>query len=321
MSDKPYKSYRQQLNILRSRGMVIGKGSQGSRVIRILASENYYNVINGYKELFLDTPATPTSDEVYKPGTTFDEVYALYLFDRELRNIYLKQLLKVENRFKTVIAHEFSKQYGHDNYLKIENFNMAAEGNISASVKLIGDIQQEIARQMNKHHQVVTHYMTEHGYIPLWVLVNVLTFGKIEYFFNCMKPADKITISRQFGLQSNELAKFMHMLALARNKCAHDERFFDIRFRESIHTKSIKNFSVLGIVRGADGSYTHGTNDSYAIAIMFALLLEKTDLNEFITSMKNAFKKLDKQLHTVSLTDIMSEMGFDTAWTNLTQLI
>lgn len=63
MADKSYKSYRQQLNILRSRGMVIGKGSQGSRVMRILERENYYNVINGYKELFLDVKATPTTDE------------------------------------------------------------------------------------------------------------------------------------------------------------------------------------------------------------------------------------------------------------------
>lgn len=45
----------------------------------------------------------------------------MYSFDREVRNTYLKYLLKVENTFKTVIAHEFSAQYGHDNYLKIEN--------------------------------------------------------------------------------------------------------------------------------------------------------------------------------------------------------
>ena len=40
MANKSYKSYRQQLNILRSRGMVIGKGSQGSRVMHILARES-----------------------------------------------------------------------------------------------------------------------------------------------------------------------------------------------------------------------------------------------------------------------------------------
>ena len=320
MSEKTYKSYRQLLNILRSRGMNIGKGSQGSRVMRILQSENYYNVINGYKELFLASPATPTSDEVYKPGTTFDEVYSLYIFDRELRNIYLKYLLKLENTFKTVIAHEFSKKYGHDNYLKIDNFDTSNEQKIASAIKLIGDIQQETARQMNKHHQIVTHYMTEHGYIPLWVLVNVLTFGKIENFYKTMKATDKTIVARHFNLQPNELAKFMHMLALARNKCAHDERFFDIRFRESLHTRSIRNFSLLGIVRAADGSYTYGTNDAYAIAIMFALLLSKTDLKEFISSMNSAFNRLQKQLTTISATDIMSIMGYNASWKNLSKL-
>lgn len=94
MAVKTYKSYRQQLAILRSRGMNIGKGS---RVMRILERENYYNIINGYKELFLASKATPTADEVYKTGTTFDEVYTLYNFDRELRHIYLRYLLKLKN--------------------------------------------------------------------------------------------------------------------------------------------------------------------------------------------------------------------------------
>lgn len=320
MADKSYKSYRQQLTILRSRGMIIGKGSQGARVMRILERENYYNIINGYKDLFLASKSTANTDEVYKTGTTFNEVYALYNFDRELRNIYLKYLLKLENSFKTVIAHEFSAKYGHDTYLKIENFDNSTERNISSSIKLIGDIQNEIARQMSKHHQVVTHYMTEHGYIPLWVLVNVLTFGKIENFYKNMKPADKTIVAKQFNLQPSELSKFMHMLALARNKCAHDERFFDIRFKERIHTKSIKNFSILGIVRAKDGSYTHGTNDAYAIGIMFALLLNKADLKNFITSINAAFSKLQKQLHTISITDIMSIMGYDAGWSNLVNL-
>lgn len=252
--DKMYKSYRQLITILRNRGMEIGKGSQGSRAMRILEKENYYNVINGYKDLFLDVPTI--SGEKYKHGTTFDEVYALYEFDREVRHIYLKYLLKVENSFKTVIAHEFSRLYGHDNYLKLENFNaeassdkttlrriansnhldiktdadkiasLSAEENISAVVKLMGDIQQEIARQMSKHHQIVTHYMSEYGYIPLWVLVNVLTFGKITMFYKLMKPEDKAHVAKSFKIPSDELHKYMDLCSLARNKCAHDERFF-----------------------------------------------------------------------------------------------
>mgnify|MGYP004526090351 CR=1 FL=1 len=82
--EKTYKTYRQQLAKLRSRGMEIKEGAQGARAMRILEQENYYNVINGYKSLFLEREATDVLDEKYKEGTTFNEVYALYCFDRYL---------------------------------------------------------------------------------------------------------------------------------------------------------------------------------------------------------------------------------------------
>lgn len=349
MPDKEYKTYRQLLTILRNRGMIIGKGSQGSRVMRILEKENYYNVINGYKDLFLD-PTSTSSNEKYKTGTTFDEVYALYTFDREVRHIYLKYLLKVENAFKTVLAHEFSSSYGHDNYLKLENFytghstdknilkriarnnqldinidlpkihQLSAQENIESVIKLMGEIQQEIARQMNKHHQIVTHYMSEYGYIPLWVLVNVLTFGKITTFYRLMKPADKMSVARQFGIPDIELHKYMDMCSLARNKCAHDERFFDLKFKRRLHTRSIAKFSTLGLTPDASGSYSSGTNDAYAIAIIFAMLLSKTDTKEFVSSMKDAFTKLSKQLNTIAIDDVMQRMGYHASWTTIIDL-
>lgn len=349
MPDKEYKTYRQLLTILRNRGMSIKKGSQGSRVISILEKENYYNVVNGYKDLFLDPASTPAA-ECYKTGTSFNEVYALYEFDREVRHIYLKYLLKVENSFKTVLAHEFSHLYGHDNYLKLENFyvgpspdqkvlqriarnnrldintdlsriqHISSEENIGSVVKLIGDIQQEIARQMSKHHQVVNHYMSEYGYIPLWVLVNVLTFGKITTFYKLMKPADKVTVAKKFGIASDELHKYMDICSLARNKCAHDERFFDIKFRRSLHTKSIAKLSILSLPRDASGSYLSGTNDAYAIAIIFAMLLSKTDTKEFVSTMNSSFRKLAKELHTISISDVMKIMGYSSSWTNLPNL-
>ncbi len=349
MPDKEYKTYRQLITILRSRGMDIKKGSQGSRAMEILEQENFYNVINGYKDLFLDPASTPAAEK-YKIGTTFNEVYALYSFDREVRHIYLKYLLKVENTFKTVLSHEFSAVYGHDNYLKLENFEtgpspdqkvlkriaginhldirndlakiqqLSSEENIASVIKLIGDIQQEIARQMSKHHQVVTHYMSQYGYIPLWVLVNVLTFGKITTFYNLMKSNDKMTVARKFGVQSAELHKYMDMCSLARNKCAHDERFFDIKFRKNLHTRSIANFNVLNLPKDASGSYPSGINDAYAVAIIFAMLLNKADIKEFVSSMNTAFQKLSKQLSTISVNDVMQIMGYPSTWKNITKL-
>ena len=43
---------------------------------KIIELENYYNLINGYKPLFLKQSG---SDETYKEGTRFEEVYALYI--------------------------------------------------------------------------------------------------------------------------------------------------------------------------------------------------------------------------------------------------
>lgn len=49
--EKVFLSTNQQLKILRARGLVIANGSRAKRIIEM---ENYYNLINGYKELFLD---------------------------------------------------------------------------------------------------------------------------------------------------------------------------------------------------------------------------------------------------------------------------
>jgi len=122
MKNKEFKTYHQLIDILSERGIQIEDGIHENSVIRILEKENYYNIINGYKDLFL-IDNCPSEDEKYKQGTSFNEVYALYIFDREIRHIYLKYLLMVENSFKTVLSHEFSRLYGHDNYLTIANFN------------------------------------------------------------------------------------------------------------------------------------------------------------------------------------------------------
>ena len=350
MLPKIYKTYRQLLTALRKRGMTIKLGSAGSRAKRILEKENYYNVINGYKELFILTATTPTTDEKYKPKTSFDEIFALYSFDREIRIIYLKYILKLENNFKSVVSHCFSEKYNHDNYLKLDNFQstastdlkelqyiakrnkldiqkdiakikqISAENNISNITKLFGDIQQEIARQLNKHHQVVTHYMTQHGYIPLWVLVNVLTFGKVTTFYRSLKEDDKINIAKHFGIQHKELHKYMTMLGLARNICAHDERFFNIRFSQRLHTKSIKNFNILHLPRDKSGSFTQGTFDSYAIAIIFSQMLNKSDLREFVSAMNIEIKTLSKQLSTIPIDDVLDKMGYPPNWKDIVKL-
>ena len=109
---KEFKTYQEQIEILKSRGIVI---NNEEFALEKLQEDNYYNIINGYKDLFIDS-------NQYIQGTTFEEIYSLFEFDRNLKSILLKNILIVENILRTLIAYNFSLKYGNDNYLKIDNF-------------------------------------------------------------------------------------------------------------------------------------------------------------------------------------------------------
>ena len=81
---KEYKTFNQQLTILRNRGLIVPTDGKPKR---FLEQENYYNVINGYKDLFLlkDTHGKPVEPETYLSNAHFNELKTLFLFDRELR--------------------------------------------------------------------------------------------------------------------------------------------------------------------------------------------------------------------------------------------
>lgn len=71
---KPFKSLDSLLRLMRKRNITIEKGVEGSRVKRILSRDNYYSVINGYKDIFFDNSATVNSgDDYYVTGTTFSK--------------------------------------------------------------------------------------------------------------------------------------------------------------------------------------------------------------------------------------------------------
>ena len=46
MIDKTYRTVTQLIDILRSRGMVIEDGAPHDTAMRILETENYYNIVN-----------------------------------------------------------------------------------------------------------------------------------------------------------------------------------------------------------------------------------------------------------------------------------
>ena len=85
--EKEFKTIDEQINILKKRNIII---NDYEKAYNILSKHNYYYLINGYKDLFLNKES---DIETFITGTKIEEIYALYFFDKIKKINFLKYLL------------------------------------------------------------------------------------------------------------------------------------------------------------------------------------------------------------------------------------
>lgn len=268
-------------------------------------------------------------DETYLAGTKFDEIYALYLFDRELRNLFIRYILEIENNVKSVLAHVFSDKYGHDNYLRIANFDTSVRpGDRKTNAQKVGEItdlianlQREVSRQLSKNNPMISHYILEYGYVPLWVMVNTLTLGTISVFYSSLKQQDQNNIGRFFSLKPDEMKTMLQVLSIYRNACAHDERLYNLKaVNRNMRPNNIKALPIhatLNIPKNSGNNYMAGVNDLFAIVIIFKTMLSKDSFDKFFVSLDSQMTDLSTKLNTIPVTKIESAMGFIPNWRDI----
>ena len=113
---KTFKTLDEQIEILQRKGLVIQNVEETKD---ILLRENYF-FVSGYRMLFMES----MTNKMFLPGTTFEELYSMFQFDRHIRNIIFKNLLIIENNIKSITAYNLSKHYGirEEEYLNPKNF-------------------------------------------------------------------------------------------------------------------------------------------------------------------------------------------------------
>jgi len=125
--DKPFKTIAEQVAILESRGL-----EANDETPIILEREGYYSVVNGYKDIFIDKEAKSAAagEDRYVEGASFDDVYRLFRFDRDLRMLLFANLAIAEATLKTVEAYQFAKCHQDE-----------TEAYLEASSDLAGDFE------------------------------------------------------------------------------------------------------------------------------------------------------------------------------------
>ncbi len=130
---KQYKSPNELVEYLILKGVSVFNKEDALDKIK---EYSYYSVINSYKDVF------KTSDKNYKKNVSFDEIYFLYEFDKNIRSIFLKYILEIETIIKSLLAETISEKYGIENYLIVDNFDNSV--NSSIIVESIEKIKEEI---------------------------------------------------------------------------------------------------------------------------------------------------------------------------------
>lgn len=212
--DKPTLTFEAQADLLLSRGLIADR----TLLIERLHSVNYYR-LSGYLYPFR------TDEGKYKPGTTLDQIWNIYRFDRQMRIIVMDAIERVEVSVRTQIAYYFAHQFGPFAYTDKSHFpDMKPEEH----EKLISDLSMEVERSKEvflKHFQ--SKYGDVHAHLPIWMLAEVMSFGKTLTFIRGVKRSVQDPIAQRYGLPHNVLISWLRTLNAVRNLCAHHARLWN----------------------------------------------------------------------------------------------
>lgn len=313
---KPFKTYRQQLRILRARGLEVPTDGKAKQALERIG---YYTLINGYKHLFLarDSYGNIIHPEKFIPGASFREIVALYDLDKELRSILYDGLLAYETTLGAEISYCFSEKYPEKHaYLAMDNFS-TNPNKLPQILKTISSLSSTINRKASERRDnAIKHYVNNHRHVPLWVLVNFLTFGDLNYFYsNCTEDV-KVAVAKAFTKKRKEeygikktpsltpdvIETINHMVNHFRNAVAHNEIIYSKYIYKSARLKPIKsmlNDSSLELQSQAG---------VFELIMSLKLVLDKREYTILIKKMKSLLDSYQYSFQSVSFDGILQDM-------------
>lgn len=217
--------FKEQVQKLVSHGIFVEDEQKVEKILRCI---NYYR-LTGYALQFRKSP----KDSDCVDGTTFEQIFRIYQFDVELRDALRKYLEKAEVYYKTQIACLFScRKCGEPPY------DQHYDENSFFNKKGFQEVLDNFKKEKNYYRDslIVKHHKEKYmGKMPLWVIVELLSFSNVSKLYNCMYYSEKDEIAASVGVSKGTLENHLHCLSVLRNKCAHGARLYNTAFNPPAH--------------------------------------------------------------------------------------
>lgn len=194
------------------------------------------NKVNYYRLSAYGLGLTKKEDkEQYVDGITLEHIYRLYQFDSIFRNQLIHVIEYLEIQLRTQLSNYLALKYGSAGYINPNNFeNMQFKTGESIYANIIDNFQKEVEHQKNV--PFVKHHMEKYGgHFPVWVAIELFTFGNLASLFSIMKKEDQKEIAKLYNTEPRYLESWILALVEIRNICAHYSRLYNMPLKQTPH--------------------------------------------------------------------------------------
>lgn len=248
-----YTTLEQQIEKLKRQGMIIDDVEFAKSELQLYG---YSNLIKSYRDPYV---FTIDGKKLYRSGVTFEQIWSLYILDKNLRNAVMASMLDLEERIKEAAADVISNSFGIDqnSYLAFRNYSNKKKHKYRFSLPAILDTMK---KALETDKDPISHYSQKYGTVPPWILFKSIYFSTIVNFINLFKPPQQQAIASKLYSLENLKTELVDIVPLMmdtlficleyRNLAAHGGRIYNytaqsrLRFTDSINT-DIHGFSQL----------------------------------------------------------------------------
>ncbi|MDY2862408.1 MAG: Abi family protein [Oscillospiraceae bacterium] len=220
MNLKKPATFDEQIGILEKHGISINNCNHAKDILKFV---NYYR-LTGYALQF----RVSENESLYTGNISFDDVYNIYKADEHLRNLLRLYIEKAEIYYRTQIAYGFAiskctvppydQHYNENNFYDKDGYN---------------HVMVNFGREKDyyKDSLIVKHHKDKYsGKMPIWVMVELMSFSGLSKLYKSMYISEKSEIAKAIGVNYTTLENHLHCLSVLRNKCAHGARLYNTEF-------------------------------------------------------------------------------------------
>lgn len=225
-----YTDVNNQIEKLKQQGLIIDNLNFAKTELQCYG---YSNLIKSYRD-----PYTIMSDgkKIYRSGITFEQIWSLFILDKNLRYAVMGSMLDLEERVKEAAADTIAGAFGilESDYLQFRNYQNRKTNAYRFS---LGGILDSLKKTLQTNKNPIYHYAQKYNNVPPWILFKSIYFSTLVNYIALFKKSEQhVLVSKlynptELGLSIDDLTPIMldslFIFLEYRNLAAHGGRIYN----------------------------------------------------------------------------------------------